>query len=75
MFRPERATWNGPQLKKDRLLAGYSQAELAELSGLETVTYGQYERGEVVPDVEDAVNIACVLGYYIERYLRFEICE
>lgn len=75
MLRPERATWNGPQLRQDRVAAGYTQSELAELSGLETVTYAIYERGEVVPSVEDAVNIAHVLGYYIDRYLKFDICE
>lgn len=75
VFRPERAIWNGPQLRQDRVASGYTQAELAELSGLETVTYSNYERGDVVPNVEDAVNIACVLGYYVDRYLKFDVCE
>lgn len=75
MFRPERAKWNGPQVKADRLLAGYTQEELAELSGLEKVTLAIYERGEVVPSVESAVNIASVLGYYVDRYLKMEMFE
>jgi transcriptional regulator with XRE-family HTH domain len=62
-------------VKADRLLAGYTQEELAELSGLEKVTLAIYERGEVVPSVESAVNIASVLGYYVDRYLKMEMFE
>lgn len=39
-----------------------TQTEVAKASGITTVAYGRYERGERMPSVSTAIRIADALG-------------
>jgi len=54
--------WQQPQLRKElRDKKGWSQADLADKSGVSRVMVGKYERGEAVPSIDAAKKIADAL--------------
>lgn len=58
------------RLKEARLAAGYpSAAQFAHALGLEAPAYRRYERGEVMPCVEDLQAMADLLGVTIDSLL------
>lgn len=62
----------GLQLKRQRKLAGLTQARLGEMIGCEPVMISYYETGYRMPKVETLINIAQVLkidaGVFLEDF-------
>lgn len=52
-----------------RKLAGYTQAEAAEIVGIATMSLSRYERGEGVPSVRVLVSLAALYGVSVDRML------
>lgn len=55
------------QLKLLRVRAGLSQDEMAERLGIKTSRYGTWERGERMMSLEQACQVAEVLGCSLEE--------
>lgn len=55
------------KLREIRKRKKLSQTELAELIGVKLRTIGSWERGETVPNIEQAWNCAVVLGCSINE--------
>jgi transcriptional regulator with XRE-family HTH domain len=55
------------QLKLLRVRAGLSQDEIAERLGIKTSRYGTWERGERMMSLEQACQVAEVLGCTLEE--------
>lgn len=49
-------------LKKYRILKGYTQKELAEIIGIQTRTLQKYESGEITPPLEKLIKLVDALG-------------
>ena len=58
------------QLKAIRVERGLTQDEMAEKLGIKSRTYGSWERGEVMLNLEQAYNCACVLKCTIDDLVR-----
>ena len=50
------------ELKNLRKQAGFTQDQMAELLGIKKRTYGSWERGEAMMNLEQAYNCAVILG-------------
>lgn len=57
----------GENLKKYRLQAGLTQAELAEIIGVAQPTIAEYEIGKKTPVVNKAIKIAEILNTTCEK--------
>lgn len=55
------------ELKSIRNRAGMSQKEVADKLGVKVSTYGTWERGERMMSLEQAYNVAQVLGCTLEE--------
>lgn len=55
-----------------RRLYGFSQEELAEKIGISRQAYGKWEKGESVPDLERAAQLAAVYGTTVDALLHTE---
>ena len=51
------------ELRKSK---GWSQADLANKTGISQVMVGKYERGDAIPSIEVAKRIADALGFNLE---------
>ena len=58
-------------IRRHRLLAGMSQADLARLVGVRRETIGHLERGTYTPSLKLAWDIAKVFGTSIEELFEF----
>lgn len=60
----------GEKIKKLREEEGLTQKDLSELTGINRITIGNYERGNRVPNIERIIPIANVLNvdanYFID---------
>lgn len=52
----------GERLRRERLLAGLTQEELAERAGLSATSVWQYEQGEALPRGKSLSRLTAVLG-------------
>lgn len=59
-------------LRRNRLLAGFSQREIATHLGLNRATYTYYETGKSTPDPETLHSIAKILGVPMEAFFVVE---
>jgi len=53
-------------IKRIRLAKGFSQAQVADLSGLSRVAYGNIEKGVSIPKVSTLQEIACALDVKLQ---------
>ena len=56
--------------KKARLVAGYTQAQLARLVGVSCVSVSQWENGKNLPNVNRLHELAEILGTSVEKLLE-----
>lgn len=59
----------GAQIRAFRKAKGYTQAELAELSGVDNMTISRLENGVRTPTIEHLLKLAGVLGVNASRLL------
>lgn len=62
----------GERIKTARKKAGLTQAQLAEKTGVATITIRQYELGKRQPRIEQLRKIASALGLYISDLVEGE---
>jgi len=60
----------GPNLRRLRLAAGLTQAEVAERAGVADATLSRIERGRLVPSVALAGKLADALGTTVDALLE-----
>ena len=58
-----------------RKMAGLTQEELAEKIGVSRQSLSKWEKGESVPDLENAANIAQVLGASLDELVNYDQSE
>lgn len=56
----------GPALRSLRLRRGWTQAQVAEITGIPTSVLSAYERGRRVPGADAAARIVGALGYRVD---------
>lgn len=71
MIRFGKARWNGKLYAQDRRAAGYTLAELSDITGISSDTIKKYETISE-PGVEAACQMADALGYEVTRYITWE---
>jgi transcriptional regulator with XRE-family HTH domain len=59
----------GAKIRAARRTAGFSQAELAELMGVQQSSISQWERGHTRPSLEHLVPLATALGTSLDELL------
>ena len=62
------------KIRKARVMAGLSQAELAAAAGIPVDDLHSYEDGTMVPEIQDQVNLSRTLGISF-YYLRHSSCD
>ena len=71
MIRFGKARWNGKLYAQDRRAAGYTLAELSDITGIKSETIKNYETTQI-PNVEYACQLSDALGYEVTRYITWE---
>ncbi len=62
----------GRNMKVERVKRGWTQADLAEASGVSVNSIARYEIGETTPSLEAAWKIAAALGISIDVIAGYE---
>ncbi|MDU9402863.1 helix-turn-helix transcriptional regulator [Pseudomonas sp. zfem004] len=58
----------GPALRRYRKLAGFTQAQLGELTGFDPKTISRFEIGTYTPSIEALTGFADVLGVRLKTF-------
>lgn len=65
----------GNNIKKIRIMKNISQAELAELAGINRVTLGNYERNNRIPNIKNLEQIAKALNVSVSALTKDDQME
>lgn len=65
----------GPRIRSARESAGFTQESLAELTGVSRTAVARWESGDIIPKLENLVNLALLLNVSTDYLLGITQAE